>query len=82
MVKNKRDYCSAWYSDKLLKILNDKGFVHASTQEPVEVGFYKEGRAFFYDRLRKVYQLVDFHSPSEISRIERRFKKYKQGVIK
>ena len=74
MVKNNRDYCSAWYNDELLSKLNKKGFVHAVTKNPVEVGFYKKGRAFFYDRLKKIYQLVDFHSPSEVIKIERRFR--------
>ncbi len=74
MVKNNKDYCSAWYSDELLEILNKKGFVHITTQKPVELGFYKKGRAFFYNRFRKVYQLVDFHSPFEVCRIARRFR--------
>lgn len=74
MVKDNRDYCSAWYSDELLEILNNKGFVHVITKKPVDTGFYKKGRAFFYDRLKKIYQLVDFHSPAEVVRIQRRFR--------
>ncbi len=60
------DCCPVWYSDELLTILNNKGYVHAVVKEPIEADFYKTGRAFTYNRIAKTYQLLGFMTHNDV----------------
>jgi hypothetical protein len=44
-----------WYKKEILERLNELGFVHEVTKEPVDPVFYKEGIGFMIDTKEKTY---------------------------
>lgn len=71
-----------WYSEEVLEALNALEYVHYRTKEQSEPTSYIEGRAFYYNDVKKEYGYCDF-IPNEYKECtNNRFDIIKKSMLK